>query len=141
MDHFEVVHSQTQHKTITIHIRTQRFVGLLRFANLHHSRCCLSEAHFHQLLKCFNTSFLTLATINRAIHVPYFSAMTVYDDLYSIDRLDNLQFSIDHQHYFSPLSLLHHSLLYTKIYSIDNMTAAHAQSNQGCVQTIDGSDN
>ena len=86
-------------------------------------------------------SFWMLATVDRAIHVPYFSVKTVVDDSASIDSIISI---------FSPIvnatifvfSLLHYSSHYTKILiHCDNVTTAHAQSNQGRVQTIECSYN
>ena len=91
MDNFEVVRSQIQHKSITMHTHTQCFVELFIFTSLHRFRCCLSEAHSIDLLNTgsstFGTSFLMLGTINHAIDVLYFSAMTVNDDPASIDLI------------------------------------------------------
>ena len=54
VDNLEVVHSQVQLKTIAMHIHTQSFVELFIFTSLHRFQCCLLEAHFHWLLKCFD---------------------------------------------------------------------------------------
>ena len=74
---FEVVHSQIQRKTITMHIHTQHFVELFKSPVF-----IVFDVAFWKPV-----SFFMLAIVDRAIHLPYFSAMTVYDDPASIDLI------------------------------------------------------
>ena len=69
-----------------------------------------------------------LATVDRAIYVPYFSAMTVYDDPAPIDLMISS---------FSPIgNATFLRLAYPLLIHCDTVTTAHAQSNQGHVQII-----
>ena len=56
----------------------------------------------------------------------------------SIDQLDNFELFNDHQHYIFRLNFSVTSCTSLKIYSIENVTTAHAQSKQDCVQIIEG---
>ena len=118
VENFEVLHSQIQHKTITIHIENDEnwwiskawwiwlvtlksFNKLLKFTNLHHFLCRLSEAHFHRLLKCLNLWHI-LFDVSYHWSCNTCTVLLRYDSMWwsSMDRTDNLQFFVDCQHYF-----------------------------------------
>ena len=111
---FEVVHSQIQHKTMTMNVPTQHFIDLFIFTNFIVFDVAFRKPISIDLLNAstFDTSFLTLATVNRTIHALYFSARRVYDDLAPTDLIIS-----------------------------NSVTTVHAQSNQGHVQIIEGSYN
>ena len=168
-DNFAVVHSQFQHKTITMHTHTQHFVKHFIFTSLHRFWCCLSEAHFHWLHKCFDlrrilfvfdvafwkpisidylnalifdASFLMLATVDRAMHAPYFSAMTVYNDPASIDLIISSFLPIVDATFLclaisailrTTQSLKFNSLQHNYMYSTCAIKPRPFSDNQGCV--------
>ena len=96
LDNFEVVHSRIQHETLTIHMH-MRYIHT--YIALHQSFLYLSvfiifDVAFWKLIffdflnaSIFDTSFLMLVTVDCTLYVPYFPAMTVYDDLASIELI------------------------------------------------------
>ena len=91
VDNFEVVYSQIQHKTLTIHIHAYIYSAWLIFLYL---PVFIFNVAFRSLIfinflnaLSFDTPSSILATIDCAIYVPHFPTMTPYDDPASIDLI------------------------------------------------------